>query len=1043
MNTVVRNVLWLTIFLFGPASAYALDSEFITHEGFSQTVNAFRVLSLIFNDNQFKVLVGTFAVIGLMGGGFVAFFRAVFAGGQTPATAVGWLFMPLLGAVFFQALVLPKGKIHIYDKTLNKYEDVGGIPNLLVMVAGGLNGIEEGLRKIISKNSASVHAKDVNEVSFRLLYNTMMGVSRTIPTRYTNSIKRFYKDCMPISNAVDKHFDLDRLLRDTDSIFSELQHLWHPSVYTVYYGDNRVGDTLSCSDARNKLFTWVNGSTFKESFDAICKRQGLNSPEQIPTCKKEISKGATFLFNRPVSADNMVRNAVFASSIARYLTETNPDIQVGAYSNRRMINSGIATSMASQTWMPTIKATVTAVVLALTPVLIMFFVTPYFTKVLAVVISLFAWLAVWGVCDAILHQSAIDQMISAFEGVRANKMGLWALWTAPSAAMKALAIIGQSRSMAMNIAAFIGAAIFGMNAYALSGMGMGLARRAEQEGINAAEQTQNPQRVADEMSSLANANAVSEVGMDGLNARARFSMGRDTAQAAMASAGLGGGPLEAGMQLGAADVGSQVGRTRALGEQARGGETIADVAARTAQTTTGMSVTGAEAQEEAARELGFSNAAEFHGRSARIGALRQMGEADVNEQLAQEIHERRPMLNEREIWRNMSMLNHGARQSANIEATGGDPSKLQSTYAQQTREEIGAAEGRGEAAVLSHVSPERIAKQTAMFSSLTQNARNDLISRTASDFGMSDKELITAQVGHGFFQVALNKDQFKHAYEKGKIDPLAWEKYKDTGVVMTASIAATGDLMNVSYSDNISYSKTMRNDTSLSLGNPDSARRELTNKHDVAAIRRQYGVEARKVLPSAAASSMEGVASISSTETKHMGGSVGGTASAGVGHFGVKASAELGKNVSDSTTKNRFLGDFQRLYDVANSVAETESKKIDWSDKGKTEKERNLKREEWQIDRFSEIFAGGQQAMVDYYSDAAAKNNVSLDSLKEQGQLALEVGREIMPGWAKDKLGINKESNPETLHPLERYFKESLNQTASQAFKSGKPYVNK
>lgn len=105
MSRFAQGML-LVLLLLGGSSAYAFDGDFYTYEGFSQTVNAFKVISLIFHDNQFKVLVGVFATIGLFSGGLISFVRAVFNGGQSVRSAIGWLFWPIVGCIVYQALVL-------------------------------------------------------------------------------------------------------------------------------------------------------------------------------------------------------------------------------------------------------------------------------------------------------------------------------------------------------------------------------------------------------------------------------------------------------------------------------------------------------------------------------------------------------------------------------------------------------------------------------------------------------------------------------------------------------------------------------------------------------------------------------------------------------------------------------------------------------------------------------------------------------------------------------------------------------------------------
>lgn len=395
---IFSKIVFPVLLILMGSSAYAMDGDFYTYEGFSLVVNTFRVIALIFHDHQFKVLVGLFATIGIFSSGFISFMRAVFNNGQNVQSAIGWLFWPIFGCIIYQGLVLPKGTIHIYDRIFNQYQAVRHVPSLLVALSTVFNNIEEGLRKIISTNTASPYAKDINNVSLKLFYDTMMHTSDGVSIHYEKSIRRFYDDCMPISNAIEPKFDLNRLLKDTPNIFDELQHLWHPSIFTIFYGENRRGTTLCCTDAWNKLSTWINNpGNFQDSYTYVCKKHGFFDSKQLPACKKEIGKGASFLFGRPVNSDMLVRNALFAQNIAKLLTDRNPDRQVGAYSTRKLINSGLASATVSKIWIPGARAVVTSALLAIMPFLLMMLVTPLLPKVIALIFSLFAWLTIWGV----------------------------------------------------------------------------------------------------------------------------------------------------------------------------------------------------------------------------------------------------------------------------------------------------------------------------------------------------------------------------------------------------------------------------------------------------------------------------------------------------------------------------------------------------------------------------------------------------------------------------------------------------------------------
>lgn len=927
MNKIFKGIT-LIVLLLSSASVYALDGDFYVYEGFSQTVSAFKALSLIFHDHQFQVLAGVFATIGLFSGGFVSFMRAVFSGGQGVQSAIGWLFMPLLGCIIYQATVLPKGNIHIYDKVSNQHQTIGNIPNLLILVASSFNSIEEDIRGLVNKNSASPYSKEVNVVSLRLFYNVMMGAADTTSVHYGKSIRRFYDDCMPISNVIEPKFDLDRLLKDTPNIFDELQHLWHPSIFTVFYGDNKRGETLCCTKAWNKLSTWINDSgKFQNNFVKICKRQGFSEAKQIPACKQEIQKGASFLFGRRVSADMLFRNAVFAHNIAKSLTDDDPDIQVGAYSNRKIINSGLASATAAQTWMPGIKATVTAIVLSIMPFLLLLLVTPLITKTLILVFSLFAWLTLWGICDAILHQSAIDQMIAAFEEVRSFQMGLWALWEAPTAAIKGLAIIAQSRTMAATIAGMIGSAIFGFSAYAFGGVSSAFTSKVEHEGAAAADRTLEPERAADYMEGIARASAQSsairEHGWNTYQGYHTQNTQRSLTEAQIRAEGSGG-HREAGINAGSLAANADQGRL--------------DAHRKTAVDTN-------------------SSLSDVAYQKAITEAHQQIAQATVTQENLQAIAIQQPGNSPTDNVNELARFNQ-AQTRAIIDSSQGDSQAWQQIVGQQTAENVAVTGQRKLAAEASGNTPEGLAGGRAYWDTLTNAAQLQTLSFLAPKVGMSQQQLAQAITRGGVINnLSLSSENIAAGVKNGLIPANIATMLPDGGV-LNAVLGDGGRLQNIRLTNDTTASNTTTIDNSLNLGNAAAARSALTNVGQVENILRTKGND---TLYQASTDALKPIVSMTHQANLHAGMGV----SAHMG-MGVKAGGDIGKNWSDQTVTDALYGNFSALGKALQ--VEAVSQNIDIKDQP-----------HWIAERYAQATAEVQA----YYTQDSTKDSVSATSAWE------------------------------------------------------------
>jgi conjugal transfer mating pair stabilization protein TraG len=106
-----------------------------------------------------------------------------------------------------------------------------------------------------------------------------------------------------------------------------------------------------------------------------------------------------------------------------------------------MVSNGLATMSVANEWMPTIRATVFAIMLFMVPIAMLFILTPINLRVATFALGLFVFVALWGVIDAGLYQLTLGRAMGA---------NAWIL--APSAAMKALAVFGSFRTAAAGLA---------------------------------------------------------------------------------------------------------------------------------------------------------------------------------------------------------------------------------------------------------------------------------------------------------------------------------------------------------------------------------------------------------------------------------------------------------------------------------------------------------------------------------------------------------------------------------------------------------------
>jgi conjugal transfer mating pair stabilization protein TraG len=132
----MRSFLRLLIILAGSlvaTPALAIDSSYYTWDGFSETVDAFHLIAMIFGDPRYETLVVIIAVAGIAFGAVIASIRGSGMG------LVAFGFQMLVGIGLFAGMIATTGTVHVYDRVRNAYQPVGDVPNLIVLVAGVTN----------------------------------------------------------------------------------------------------------------------------------------------------------------------------------------------------------------------------------------------------------------------------------------------------------------------------------------------------------------------------------------------------------------------------------------------------------------------------------------------------------------------------------------------------------------------------------------------------------------------------------------------------------------------------------------------------------------------------------------------------------------------------------------------------------------------------------------------------------------------------------------------------------------------------------------
>ena len=434
--------------------ALAVDTSFYTYDGFAETVDAFRLVSMIFADPRYETLVVIIAVVGIALGAVIASVRGQGMG------LVAFGFQILVGVGLFVGLIATTGTVHVYDKVRNAYQPVGDVPNLLVLVAGVTNLMERSLAGTIDDNTLDPNAKlefGAGGHSFDLFLNAVSPNSPMTDSFLDATIKDYLRQCYPVARVSPAYpVDDDQLFRTATDLPAAFAAMAGPSTFsTVYTAADKGGTTVSCTEAWDHIHTRLSDPTLFEGYTRqVCQRTGYDIADatQLARCRSRLGDMGQMMMETPLSLQSFMSDVLLGNAVGDVLFEDSPAAAARVMANRAIVSNGLATMSVANEWMPTIRATVFAIMLFMVPIALLFVLTPINLRVASFAIGLFVFVALWGVIDAGIYQLTLGRAMEVLAQMRSNAVAANAWMLAPSAAMRALAIFGTFRTAAAGLA---------------------------------------------------------------------------------------------------------------------------------------------------------------------------------------------------------------------------------------------------------------------------------------------------------------------------------------------------------------------------------------------------------------------------------------------------------------------------------------------------------------------------------------------------------------------------------------------------------------
>ncbi|HBL23355.1 MAG TPA: hypothetical protein DDZ40_04485 [Deltaproteobacteria bacterium] len=463
---LIAIVVPATIVFFA-GDVLALDMEYYTYNGFDSIVGAFQKVALIFGDNGYKALFFSVIALGFLFGALGMVMKAI-GGRYSPAA---WAAPIGIGIIIYLALIIPKGTLHIYDPIKNRTQAVGNLPDGVIAVAGLLNLVERGLVDIVSTSGTPEgYQAQAGGVGFDMIFNLGSKGVVLADKNINASLQRYTEDCLLFEFLrPGTALTINGAMNNTDfvSIYEEAAA---PAIYTVYYsagGDN----TATCQEAWANIKADIsNINTFGDSIKSQCADSGFDptNPLELQQCRDTLTNLLNWLQGASYDTLQVYQQTLLAQSLNDALLSVSPDTATTIIASRNTGTAMLSSGMFANSWIPAIRAVITAIAIGLIPFMVIFIPTPLVNRAVGILVGFFIWITAWGVTDAVVHQFAMDYAKKAFDEVTRNQLGLTAIMNFSTAGMKTLAAFASIRWSGIMLATVITGMLVRFGGHALA-----------------------------------------------------------------------------------------------------------------------------------------------------------------------------------------------------------------------------------------------------------------------------------------------------------------------------------------------------------------------------------------------------------------------------------------------------------------------------------------------------------------------------------------------------------------------------------------------
>jgi conjugal transfer mating pair stabilization protein TraG len=156
--------------------------------------------------------------------------------------------------------------------------------------------------------------------------------------------------------------------------------------------------------------------------DQICARTGFDVTQTTSAIgAAQIDALGGMMLDQSMSRQKFLTNVFLGQTVGDVLFEDSPAAP-RVMANRAIESNGLATLSTANEWMPTIRASVFAIMLMMMPIALLFILTPINLRVASFAFGLFVFVALWGVIDAGIYQLTLGRAMGVLAELRATKV---------------------------------------------------------------------------------------------------------------------------------------------------------------------------------------------------------------------------------------------------------------------------------------------------------------------------------------------------------------------------------------------------------------------------------------------------------------------------------------------------------------------------------------------------------------------------------------------------------------------------------------------